>query len=124
MIRLAAPLCLATAAGAALFLFHVKHQVRGLEAELADVQRANLAHREAIHVLNSEWSYLNQPARIADLARRHLGLRPIPADRIVHLADLPPRPERAPDDAGDGSTSQLAVGATLASGTGSGQPRR
>ena len=95
MIRLAGLLCLATAAGAALFLFHIKNQVLEMEAELETLHRSILGHREAIHVLNSEWSYLNRPARIADIAERRLGLRAIPANRIVHLEDLPPRPAGA-----------------------------
>lgn len=94
MIRLAAPLCLAAAAGAAVFLFHVKYEVRALEDELAKTHRAIFDHQEAIQVLRTEWSYLNQPGRIADLASRHLGLRPIRASQIVRLEDLPLRATR------------------------------
>jgi cell division protein FtsL len=91
MKRLVATLCLFAATGAAVFLFHIKHQVRLLESELADTHAAILRHQEAIQVLASEWSYLNQPARLADLAERHLDYAPISAERIVRFDDLPVR---------------------------------
>ena len=91
MRRLTGILGLVIAAVAALFLFVVKQEVRQMEDELRAAHRDILAQQEAIHVLETEWSYLNQPARIADLAKRHLGLGPISAARIVRLDDLPLR---------------------------------
>lgn len=91
MRRLTGILGLVIAAVAALFVFVVKHEVRQMEDELRAAHRNILAQQEAIHVLETEWSYLNQPARIADLAKRHLGLGPISAARIVRLDDLPLR---------------------------------
>lgn len=91
MTRIAGLLFFLTAAGAALFLFQIKQEVQEMERELGIVQRDILRHQEAIRVLETEWSYLNQPARIADLAGRHLGLRPLTARQFVRLDDLPPR---------------------------------
>ncbi len=91
MSRIAGFLCLLTAASAALLLFYVKQQVREMEKELGLVHRSILDHQVAIQVLKTEWSYLNQPARIAELASRHLGLRPVSAERIIRLEDLPSR---------------------------------
>lgn len=73
----------------ALILFQIKQEVRGLEQEIARTQREILQDQEAVHVLEAEWSYLNSPARIAALAERHLGMAPIPADRVVGFEDLP-----------------------------------
>ncbi len=98
MRRLTGILGLVVAAVAALFLFTVKQEVRQMEDDLRAVHRDILDQQEAIQVLETEWSYLNQPARIADLAQRHLGLQPISATRIVRLDDLPlrtPSPEPA-----------------------------
>ncbi len=78
---------------AALGLFHVSHEVEQLENELIREQRSILRERETIHVLEAEWSYLNRPERIADLARRHLALVPLSADRMVSIQDLPQRQE-------------------------------
>ena len=100
MTRVAGLLFFLTAAGAALFLFYIKQEVREMEQELGIVHRDILRHQEAIRVLKTEWSYLNQPARIADLAARHLDLRPLTARQFVHLEDLPPRGARsAPSEA-------------------------
>ena len=78
---------------AALGLFYVSHRVELLEGELTREQRAIVEHQEAIHVLKAEWSYLNRPERIADLARRHLALIPLSADHVVSIQDLPQRLE-------------------------------
>ncbi len=91
MTRVAGLLFFLTAASAALFLFYIKQEVREMEQELGIVQRDILRHQEAIRVLETEWSYLNQPARIADLAGRHLDLRPLTARQFVRLDDLPTR---------------------------------
>ena len=91
MRKLTGILGLAIAAIAALFLFAVKQEVRQMEEDLQAAHRDILKQQEAIHVLETEWSYLNQPARVADLAKRHLGLEPISAERIVRLEDLPRR---------------------------------
>ncbi len=70
-------------------LFALKYQVRDLENELTGINRQIIAHREAIHVLNAEWSHLNDPGRLAALAARHLQLQPTTPDRIGSFASLP-----------------------------------
>jgi hypothetical protein len=82
-------LSLAIAAG--IGLFHVSYRVQSLEEELTAVNRAILREREAIHVLSAEWSYLREPARLAELTRRHLNLVPLSAEQMVRIEDLPLR---------------------------------
>lgn len=83
-------LCWVIAASAtALILFQIKQDVRVLEEQIVATQRAILTDQEAVHVLEAEWSYLNNPARVGALAERHLGLAPIPGERIVGFEDLP-----------------------------------
>lgn len=84
---------------AALGLFHVKYQVQRLEEELDLAQRSILHRQESIHILKAEWSYLNRPARLSDLAKRHLDLAPLDSNRLVRLNDLPRRAERNEDSA-------------------------
>jgi hypothetical protein len=79
----------------ATFGFYVSDDVANLEKELQAVERAILEEQRAIHVMTAEWSYLNRPARIADLAERHLNLTPIGARRMVGLEDLPARQREA-----------------------------
>ncbi|MEQ8354880.1 MAG: hypothetical protein RH942_05035 [Kiloniellaceae bacterium] len=74
---------------AALVLFQIKQDVRGLEQEIAQTRSDILRDQEAVHILEAEWSYLNSPARISALAERYLEMAPIPAERVVGFADLP-----------------------------------
>jgi hypothetical protein len=72
-------------------LFHVSYRVQSLEDELAQVNRDILRQQETIHVLRAEWSYLNEPSRLAELNRRHLTLAPLSADQMMRIEDLPLR---------------------------------
>ena len=76
-------------------LFQVKYNVQSKEAELRGINRQIEANRSAMHVLDAEWSYLNDPTRLADLTRRHTDLVPTQAGQLKHFADLPPRPASA-----------------------------
>lgn len=76
-------------------VFHLKREVHALEEELTRLSRNILAEEEAIQVLQAEWSYLNQPARLRDLAKRHLDLAPMKPAQIGRVGDLPPRPTEA-----------------------------
>jgi len=92
---------LAAGSVTAMILFQIKQEVRVLEDEIAAAQRQILHDQESVHILEAEWSYLNNPARIAALAEKHLKLAPIPAERVIGFADvpLPGEPEAAPEDA-------------------------
>ena len=101
MTRVAGVLFLLTAISAALFLFHIKQEVRELEEELGIVHSDILRHQEAIRVLRTEWSYLNRPARIAELAERHLEMKLLTARQYVGFEEIPYRA------AGTGAASAL-----------------
>lgn len=96
MIRLSMVLWVAAIALAAVFLYEVKHRVQDLEEQLAEVHGDILRDQEAIQVLKAEWSYLNRPARIAELADRYLELKPIEASQIASFREVPQAPETAP----------------------------
>jgi len=95
MNKLAALVWLAAVAIGALGLYHVKYEVQRLEEELELEHQSILKYQEAIHILKAEWSYLNQPARIADLSKRHLGLAPLTAKQVVQFDELPMRRRQA-----------------------------
>lgn len=76
-------------------LFQVKYNVQSKETELRGINRQIEANRSAMHVLDAEWSYLNDPTRLADLTRRHTDLVPTQATQLKKFTDLPPRPATA-----------------------------
>ena len=99
MSRIAVLVWLTAIMVAALGLFHVKYEVQRLEEELGLEHQSILERQEAIHILKAEWSYLNQPARLSALAKRHLGLAPLDSNRLVRLDDLPRRAGRHTEQA-------------------------
>ncbi len=118
MTRVAGTLFFLTAVGAALFLFFIKQQVREMEEELGIAHRNILRHQEAIQVLRTEWSYLNRPARIAELAERHLAMQPLVARQFVGFEEIPYRSAGAALPAPAQATAQAtAQTATLTAAT-------
>ncbi len=91
-------------------LFQVKYNVQSKERELREVHRQIEANLTSIHVLEAEWSYLNDPLRLADLARRHTELLPTTPGQIGDIASLPPRPAEmfGPPPPPDGATPEAA----------------
>jgi hypothetical protein len=96
MIRISAIVWVVVLALLGIGLFQVKYNVQGKERELREVRRQIEANYNAIHVLDAEWSYLNDPLRLADLARRHTGLVPTTPGQIGDFASLPLRIEDLP----------------------------
>jgi len=45
------------------------YRVQSLEQEADPGERDNLGEQETIHLLHAEWSYLNEPTRLAELTR-------------------------------------------------------
>ena len=70
-------------------MFQIKYEVVQLEDELARLDHRIDAGHEQIRVLDAEWSFLNQPTRLDQLAKRFLDLHPLGANQIGHLAQLP-----------------------------------
>jgi cell division protein FtsL len=115
-------------------VFSVKSAVAGLEEELLRVRKEVAHDQEAIHVLNAEWSYLNQPTRLAELAKRHLPLlQPIATVQYAdqgRLEQLPWKPgetpaaETAPPPPANGAAvASIRPLATPVAATGAGQKR-
>ena len=96
MIRISAIVWVVVLALLGVGLFQVKYNVQSQERELREVRRQIDANYSAIHVLEAEWSYLNDPLRLADLTRRHTELVPTTPGQISDFASLLPRIEDAP----------------------------
>lgn len=80
-------------------LFHLKYQVQALEDQLAKLNRSIVHEQEQIHVLRAEWTYLDRPDRIEQLAQKYLDLAPPKASQISTIAQLPMRDAESPDSA-------------------------
>ncbi len=91
MIRTTTLLFLLLAAALSLTLFSVEYRVKDLEGEITGLDRSIIKDRKAIHVLHAEWSYLNNPDRLGDEARRYLGMAPVSVEQIVRIANIPER---------------------------------
>jgi hypothetical protein len=92
MIRLGTFIWLALLTLIGVGLYQVELGVLAKEAELKQINRQIDANREAMHVLDAEWSYLNDPTRLADLARRYTDLTPATPTQIADFDRLAPRP--------------------------------
>ena len=85
--------------GAGVALFLLKYEVQAREERLARINTEIIRTQEAIQVLRAEWSYLNRPDRLAELAQRYLDLVPATGGQIsLSLAAVPvARPVVTPD---------------------------
>lgn len=93
MIRLGAIFWLVVVGVTGFATFKVKHVVQELEDELSRTRKATFAEQQELRVLNAEWSYLNQPARLAEMNRRYLSLTPIATRQLGRgIAEIPMRP--------------------------------
>jgi hypothetical protein len=91
MNRLSLPVWLVLVIAAGFCMFQIKFAVQELEHQLGQTNRDIARAQEQVRVLKAEWSYLNEPNRLADLNRRHLGLAPVAAKQMENVAVLPQR---------------------------------
>lgn len=103
MIRWLQVLSVVGAAGAAIFVFHVKYRAEAVADHAAQLQRELDQEKETKSLLEAEWSLLIQPARVQELIGRHadsLKLQPLDPLQITKIENLPMRPTGPePDDA-------------------------
>lgn len=88
-------------------LYHTSQRVHDGRELLSALNRETAQEEESIRVLQAEWSYLNQPQRLENLAREHLKLVPMKGDRFAALDDVALRP--APQEKKDEAPASPAV---------------
>ncbi len=69
--------------------FVLKNRVHELETELTRLNTGIQNDVKAIHVLKAEWSHLNSPARLRQLAEEHISLSKARPEQIINLSALP-----------------------------------
>lgn len=98
MIRASAILWGTLALGVGTGLFVLKVEVQALEDKLTRLNAEIRRDRAAVHVLEAEWSYLNDPARLRGQAERLLGMGPFAPSQVNTVAQLPLRPAPPPPE--------------------------
>lgn len=69
-------------------LYQLKYKAQRLQKEVSALEASIVRDREAIRVLEAEWTYLTRPERVAALSERYLALRPAEAEQVLASADL------------------------------------
>jgi cell division protein FtsL len=72
----------------AFFMYSLEHSMRGLERQVVKLKSNIIDEREAIKLLNAEWSSLTRPERLQKLAEEKLKLRPMTPSQMASVADL------------------------------------
>lgn len=81
-------LLVVTALVSGFVLYSLEHKTRGLERQIAKIERGIDAEIENTRFLNAEWSSLTRPDRLRQLAEQHLGLETLQSSQIVKLEEL------------------------------------
>lgn len=74
---------------AAFMLYSVKYQVQSVKNQVAATARELEAEREAMHVADAEWAYLNRPERLQALAAKYLTSTDITVDHVADIQMIP-----------------------------------
>ena len=77
---------------AAAYVYKIKFESTQRAEQVAKLRTEIRREHDAIAALRAEWSRLDSPARIQELAKRHLALRPIEQRQFDRLDQLPERP--------------------------------
>ena len=102
MIRLINLLVIAALVAAAAHVYQIKFESTRQAERLAKIRQEIRSEHDAIARLRAEWSRLDNPARIQELAKRHLALKPVDVRQFDRLQGLPERPpDLVPPDTPD-----------------------
>ncbi len=93
MIRLLNIGVIAALVLAAAYVYKIKFESTREAERVAKLRMEIRKEHDTIAALRAEWSRLDNPVRIQQLAKRHLALKPIDPrqfDRLDHLPERPP----------------------------------
>lgn len=121
MIRPITVVTFLVACGSGMYLYHTKHKVRVLDSEIEHVVHDTEHVREQTRILRAEWTLLDQPDRLQQLAAQFLTLQPTKPSQFVAMADLdsrlpPPLPPHVDTPAPAEPVQQPETPALVASG--------
>ena len=93
-VRHTTVLFLLLAGGISVVLFSVKYQVQDLEGERISLINEIRKEKQSIHVLNAEWSYLNNPSSLGEMSTRYLDLVPAKPKQLSGFKIIKNIPQR------------------------------
>ncbi|KAA0589791.1 hypothetical protein HUE56_14275 [Azospirillum oryzae] len=73
-------------------LFQTSYDVQDLEEKLAGLNRKIIQEQESIQILKAEWSYLNDPTKLEQMAQAYLALQPSEPRQYMAMDMIPMRP--------------------------------
>ena len=91
MIRPFTLICMLSAFGSGLYLYQSKHQAQMLDREIGRTLKQIDATRDRTGMLRAEWALLNEPDRLAELAKAHTSLQTLKPTQFVGVNDLASR---------------------------------
>ncbi len=71
------------------YYFVLTNNVQNLEKELAQINNDIKSNIKDIHLLEADWSELNNPERLKNLAGQYISLDFIKPEQIINYAALP-----------------------------------
>jgi cell division protein FtsL len=101
MIRLLNICVIVALVVAAVYVYRIKFESTRKAEQVARLRLDIRREHDAMAELRAQWSKLDAPGRIQELAQRHLTLRMIDSRQFDQLDHLPERPPDPPPDAAD-----------------------
>lgn len=89
MMRVINFLLIVAVIGLSVGLYDIKYKAEEAVRHARQLEQRIANEQEAIRVLRAEWSYLNQPERLQELASRYTALQPLSAGQIGSFEDVP-----------------------------------
>ncbi len=112
MIRPITCIAFLTACGSGLYLYQAKHKVQLLDHRIEQTVRTTDQLRDQIRMLHAEWTLLNDPERLRQLADQFLALKTVSPTQFTSLAELdsrlPPVPVPKADPAAPATDIPIA----------------
>jgi cell division protein FtsL len=78
----------------ASWVYGLEHRSRAVEGEIAELKRRIGEERETMRLLHAEWANLARPARLQQLALRHLRLEPLRTEQLIRAEEIRARVPR------------------------------
>jgi cell division protein FtsL len=70
-------------------LYMVKYKVQAVKAQVASTEHQLNDETRNLQVLQAEWTFLNRPERLKQLAERYLDVKPMRGQQLAEFSSIP-----------------------------------